>query len=144
MRWQAAFAPDLGNVSRARALASRALEDAELAAPPSVTSSSYSERLTGNAVRHARTEFTASVIVSGRIVRVEVFDRNPRPPSLLDLDEESTSGRGLHLVAAIALGWGWQTARDDSGVAGKLVWAELRAELSTDLTMASEPTDPAT
>lgn len=135
MRWRAAFAPDAGNVGRARASASQALEDTELGALAVGDVLLVLGELTGNAVRHARTEFTASVIVSGRIVRVEVFDRNTRAPSLLGLDEESTSGRGLHLVAAIAIGWGWHAARDDAGVPGKLVWAELR----TDLTEATDP-----
>jgi anti-sigma regulatory factor (Ser/Thr protein kinase) len=81
--------------------------------------------LVANAVRHAQTEFTVTVRVRPGVVRLEVFDRDTRPPALLGLDSESTSGRGLHIVAGLARDWGWQTAEGDDGISGKRVWAEL-------------------
>ena len=81
--------------------------------------------LVGNAIRHARTDFTVVAIVDEDSVRIEVFDRDTRPPSLLGLDAESTSGRGLHIVAGISSDWGWHTAEGEHGVSGKVVWAEL-------------------
>ena len=83
--------------------------------------------LVSNAVRHARTEFTVSVSFRAGTLRLEVFDRDTRPPSLLGLDADSTSGRGLHIVAGIADDWGWQTAQGGDGVSGKTVWAELES-----------------
>jgi anti-sigma regulatory factor (Ser/Thr protein kinase) len=81
--------------------------------------------LVGNAVRHARTHLTVSASYAEGILRLEVFDLDTRPPALLGLDDASTSGRGLHIVAAIARDWGWRTARDSDGQPGKEVWAEL-------------------
>ncbi len=84
--------------------------------------------LVGNAVRHARTEFSVSVTWEADRLRVEVGDSDTRPPALLGLDSASTSGRGLHIVAAIADDWGWQTATNAQGMSGKRVWAELACE----------------
>ena len=80
--------------------------------------------LAANAVRHARTPFTVSVVVDGGALRLDVFDGDPRPPALRSLDLESTGGRGLHIVSGIAVDWGWEPAVVD-GVPGKRVWAEL-------------------
>lgn len=81
--------------------------------------------LVGNAVRHARTEFTVVATLTAGTLRIEVFDLDTRPPSLLGLDSGSTSGRGLHIVAGIASEWGWQTADGPDAQAGKVVWAEF-------------------
>jgi len=94
--------------------------------------------LVGNAIRHARTEFTVSATLRDRVLRLEVADRDTRPPSLLGLDSGSTSGRGLHIVAGIAGDWGWQTAASADGEAGKLVWAEI---LSPDTAGAAGAAD---
>ena len=80
--------------------------------------------MVSNAIRHARTEFTVCAEVREACVRLEVLDHDTRPPALMGLDEESTSGRGLHMVAAVAADWGWSTA-DVSGESGKVVWAEV-------------------
>lgn len=82
--------------------------------------------LAANAVRHARTPFSVSVAVEGGVLRLEVFDGDPRPPALRSLDLESTGGRGLHIVSGIATDWGWQPLEVD-GMSGKRVWAELGA-----------------
>ncbi|MDQ6617473.1 MAG: ATP-binding protein [Actinomycetota bacterium] len=84
--------------------------------------------LTSNAVRHTGTDFTILATWDGGTLRLEVFDRDTRLPTLFGLDYESTSGRGLHLVAAVAADWGWYAAADDAGVPGKVVWAELRID----------------
>ena len=52
---------------------------------------------------------------------IQVWDTSPDPPRLLDADDESEYGRGLHLVDALSLRWGYYYAR----VGGKVVWCEL-------------------
>jgi hypothetical protein len=81
--------------------------------------------LISNAVRHARTEFTAVVVVHDGTARLEVIDLDTRPPALLAADEESTSGRGLQIVAALSTRWGWEASETPDGIAGKTVWAEV-------------------
>lgn len=123
--WTREFIPDaravrearieLADVLAAAGFAPNAIEDALLVLT----------ELVGNAVRHARTHLTVSASYAEGILRLEVFDLDTRPPALLGLDDASTSGRGLHIVAAIASDWGWRTARDPDGQPGKEVWAEL-------------------
>ncbi len=125
MRWSATFAPDVGSVARARVALGAALGGGGVAAATIGDAVLVTGELAGNAVRHARTEFTVTATFDGGPIRLEVFDRDTRPPSLLGLDDESTSGRGLHLVSAIATDWGWHTAEDDQGTSGKVVWAEI-------------------
>lgn len=125
MRWSATFAPDAGSVARARAGLGAALVPTGLAPATIGDAVLVIGEIAGNAVRHARTEFTIAATFDGGTLRLEVFDRDTRPPSPLGLDDESTSGRGLHLVAAIASDWGWHAAEDDQGTSGKVVWAEI-------------------
>jgi anti-sigma regulatory factor (Ser/Thr protein kinase) len=51
-----------------------------------------------------------------------VTDRSPRPPVLAPADPDAQSGRGLQVVQALAVTWGWTTL----GTQGKAVWAALR------------------
>jgi len=125
MRWSNTFAPDADNAGRGRTALGHALAEAGLPADVIGDALLVLGEIIGNAVRHARTDFTISATVTAGRLRLEVFDRDTRPPQLLGLDNESTSGRGLHLVSALASTWGWQTAEDREGVSGKIVWAEL-------------------
>jgi anti-sigma regulatory factor (Ser/Thr protein kinase) len=54
-------------------------------------------------------------------VRVEVADSSDERPAPREAAPEDTSGRGLHLVDAMARAWGVEQERDD----GKVVWFEL-------------------
>ena len=123
--WQATFPPDATAVRRCRQEAARALRDAGVRPATIDDAITILGELAGNAARHAGTEFEVVVTASEGILRLEVSDLDTRPPALLGLDAESTSGRGLHLVAQIASDWGWQTAENDDGVSGKRVWAQL-------------------
>lgn len=76
--------------------------------------------LATNAVIHAATPFVVSVRCTGSAVRISVRDWNPSRPVLRGGDFASLSGRGLHLVAAIAEAWGVEDDPD-----GKTIWAEL-------------------
>ncbi|WBP90125.1 ATP-binding protein [Kitasatospora cathayae] len=71
-----------------------------------------------NALLHTGERCVVSVRWRGGRVRVEVADRCPELPHR-ERDAESTGGRGLLLVEALAHGWGWHPA----GM-GKVVWFE--------------------
>lgn len=76
--------------------------------------------LATNAVIHARSPFSVSVRCVGSAVRISVRDSSPMRPVLRDGGVTSLSGRGLHLVDALADAWGV-----DADVDGKTIWAEL-------------------
>lgn len=83
--------------------------------------------LVTNAILHARTAFTLKVEAresppptGTSSVRIEVYDQNPRLPTVSPMSTEATSGRGLALVAEIATAWGMENRPD-----GKVVWAEI-------------------
>ena len=126
MRWLEAFSPDPPSVSRARREAVGMLRHEGLNPETVQAAQTVIGELASNAARHARTRFTVVLTVEEEVVRVEVFDLDSRPPALMGVDADSTSGRGLHLVAGVTSQWGWQTAENEEGISGKVVWAEIR------------------
>ncbi|MHB1431989.1 MAG: ATP-binding protein [Streptosporangiaceae bacterium] len=62
-----------------------------------------------------------AVAAGAHLVRVEVHDsaRAPLPPSRRGADTDET-GRGLTVVEALSICWGWEP-----GPLGKVVWCEL-------------------
>jgi anti-sigma regulatory factor (Ser/Thr protein kinase) len=74
-----------------------------------------------NAVRHAGTDVVLSLLL-GDSLTVEVKDAHPelRRAEPEANDELATSGRGLHIVAAVSSDWGVRRVRD-----GKAVWFTL-------------------
>ena len=56
-------------------------------------------------------------------LRIEVEDRNRIPPLLGDPSEDSLTGRGLRLVAALISRWGAEPRAE-----GKVVWAEITGD----------------
>jgi len=88
--------------------------------------------LVTNAIRHGmcwsgRDEDTAGVELAwqrqaDRIVCV-VTDCTSMPPVLEQADMSSESGRGLHVVSALAAAWGWVVL----GAREKAVWATFLA-----------------
>jgi anti-sigma regulatory factor (Ser/Thr protein kinase) len=123
--WEGSFPLDADAVRRGRVEVEVALRQAGVDERTLTDALLVLGELVSNAVRHACTEFTVSVAAAGEALRIEVFDGDSRPPALLGLDSESTSGRGLHIVAGIASDWGWRTSHDEEGLSGKRVWAEI-------------------
>jgi anti-sigma regulatory factor (Ser/Thr protein kinase) len=79
--------------------------------------------LASNAVLHARTDFDVCVRVRSDGFRVEVEDGSPVMPTLKHYVAESVTGRGLHMVAASADRWGFESTHT-----GKVVWFEMSRE----------------
>lgn len=78
--------------------------------------------LATNAVVHASSDFEVTTHVDAHSVRVEVADNSPALPTVREPSLEATSGRGFHIVAALASGWGVRHS-----ACGKVVWIELSA-----------------
>jgi anti-sigma regulatory factor (Ser/Thr protein kinase) len=107
------------SVGRARRFCSATLEGWGVTGELVDTCVLLVSELATNAVLHARTPFTVT-IDRRPTLRVEVHDGDPRPPHTRDYGPEAASGRGLHLVEALAASSGTVTRSD-----GKAVWFEL-------------------
>ncbi|MEU8580548.1 ATP-binding protein [Streptomyces abikoensis] len=79
--------------------------------------------LATNAVVHANTHgsFLVRLAVDGHYLHLEVHDEHPRWPEVRLPTHDVTSGRGLHLVAALSVGWGVDPLRPS----GKIVWSRF-------------------
>jgi anti-sigma regulatory factor (Ser/Thr protein kinase) len=110
--------PHPASVGRARRWVSRQLEEWGLDDLDYDVSVVLSELVT-NAVLHAKTEIELRASYDGSL-RIEVCDWSATMPSIRGHVASSTTGRGLHLVAALASSWGYE-ARSP----GKAVWAEF-------------------
>jgi anti-anti-sigma factor len=89
----------------------------ELVGPASLVAG----ELVANAVEHAGTMMTLRVARRGPHVHVAVRDGSAAEPVPRTTPGLRERGRGLMLVDAVALHWGWLPADD-----GKVVWASLR------------------
>ncbi|MEG3626424.1 ATP-binding protein [Streptomyces poriticola] len=98
--------------------------------PVNETLTLITAELTANAVRHGHVpgrDFRVRLTLAEGIFHIEVTDTRAekQPPSTPPTpDSASESGRGLHLVAALADDWG---VSPRLAAPGKTVWAELRA-----------------
>lgn len=94
--------------------------------------------LATNAVLHARTPFTVEVSRDGDIARVCVLDLSATPPHPRSYGVESTTGRGMRLVASLASDWGV----DPQGGDRKVVWFTLPVSgAAEDIPAWDEPVD---
>ena len=75
--------------------------------------------LVTNCVRHTVTDFTVSVEVTGREIRVEVTDQGGGAPVVRAPDTTEPSGRGLRIVQELSDSFGIRERRD---APGKTVW----------------------
>lgn len=64
--------------------------------------------------------------VNGTRVRAEVWDEAPGAPAPREAAKDAETGRGLHLVDALATRWGWH--KGTGPTPAKCVWAELAGE----------------
>ncbi|MCF4138514.1 ATP-binding protein [Streptomyces sp. Tue 6430] len=78
--------------------------------------------LATNVVKHVGEGASATLILEwrGERLRLEVHDRSTVSPSLRPVDCEQECGRGLHLLASLAVDWGTLLT-----AAGKAVWCEI-------------------
>jgi len=82
--------------------------------------------LASNAALHARgQQFSVRITTEGVGVRLEVTDSSPRLPQQRSYSSESTTGRGLRLVSALATDWGVVPS-----ATGKTIWAVLGLDSS--------------
>ncbi|MER6917775.1 ATP-binding protein [Streptomyces spiralis] len=85
--------------------------------------------LATNVVKHVGEGASAMLVLEWRRdrLRLEVHDRSPALPSLRDADCYEECGRGLHLIAGLAVGWGAVVT-----AGGKAVWCEVPLSAETD------------
>jgi|SRR5689334_12465272 anti-sigma regulatory factor (Ser/Thr protein kinase) len=79
--------------------------------------------LVTNGVRHAGTTLSLRAEFDGRRVRVELEDRELRPPQQRAREQHEPGGLGLTIIDVIASRWGYESVDDR----GKVVWFELDA-----------------
>jgi anti-sigma regulatory factor (Ser/Thr protein kinase) len=123
-RWESAPGPDAVPLSRDRLTA--VLAEWGLVGEAIEPTLLVVTELLSNAVDHGRGPVRLAVAYPGEWVHVEVYDGAAEPPRLQPHDVLAARGRGLQLVEALALRWGW--THDPPG---KLVWAEVPTEWPT-------------
>jgi len=79
--------------------------------------------LVTNALTHARSEMTLELTRRPDLLRVSVTDASPDSPRRRQAGLAAEGGRGLHVVAELASGWGIEQLPS-----GKRVWAEIAIE----------------
>jgi two-component sensor histidine kinase len=90
-----------------------------------------------NAIVHARTPIDLTVSLRGSTLSVAVADGSENPIAPVSADELDEHGRGLALVAGLAVRWG-MLPRDPRG---KVVWAIVRkgaSDLCEDAVRSTE------
>jgi hypothetical protein len=110
--------PRPASVGQARRFVSGALEQWGLEDIDYDVSVVVSELVT-NAVLHAGTAVTVRLVRNGGL-RIEVSDGSRVMPITRNRSTSATTGRGLHLIQALATAWGC-TPTDS----GKVIWAEF-------------------
>jgi sigma-B regulation protein RsbU (phosphoserine phosphatase) len=120
---------DLPGVPRAVAEARRFVSaqlSGSLAADALATALLLTSELVTNVVLHARTPVHLGVTRDGESLLVTVADSNPAGPqeraASLELEQLPESGRGLHIIEALADDFGWSRAPEGGG---KVSWFVL-------------------
>ena len=113
------FAEDLTSGQSARRFIADALDEWRASDVVHIVQLLVTELVT-NSVVHAHSDVDVAVLLGARNIRVEVTDSNPVLPQPREVDETSTSGRGLALVRDLSDRWGTEARAD-----GKVVWFEV-------------------
>ena len=110
------------SVRRARAFLATTLQrwGLEALVDPAVLLAS---ELVTNSVLQTPSDVVVAVRRTVGAVRVEVLDGSAARPTLIPLDEDAATGRGLRLVEALSTAWGVERRPG-----GKAVWFELAVE----------------
>lgn len=77
--------------------------------------------LVANAVVHARSATSLTLLDTGSGVQIRVRDDEPTPPSVRTFSIDDTNGRGMFLVESLSDHWGIEPAPP-----GKVVWLDIR------------------
>jgi len=85
--------------------------------------------LVTNAVQHTKGPAAIRLRWTHGVLRIGVWDADPRPPTPAPAAALDESGRGLALVQGCADGWGWYplSRSQAPGGTGKFIWCELTA-----------------
>lgn len=118
MQWESG--PSASAVPFARDQLIRVLAEWGLAGEAGEPTQLVVTELLSNAIDHARPPIQLTVSFPGESVRVEVHDATVEPPQQQPHDPSRLRGRGLQMVDALSLQWGWTT-----DAAGKTVWANV-------------------
>lgn len=104
------------------------IDDAELLVSELITNAVQATGLTREPTHYGDLKHVPCVLLqlqrTDAGLRILVWDREPRPPILRQIDTESENGRGLFLVVAMSHRWGHYRP----AYGGKVVWAEVVAE----------------
>ena len=119
MRWATAWdtTPSTQDVPAIRERAAIVLAEWDLHGECAEPSLLVITELVTNAIEHGRPPLRLCLGLDGTSVRVEVHDAAPQRPRLRR--REDGRGRGLEIVASLALRHGWT-----SDASGKVVWAD--------------------
>lgn len=119
-RAEVAFDGLPASVPAARRFVAETLEAGGAADDGWVATQIVSELAT-NAVVHAGTTFVVRVEIEAAFVRIEVTDERPfATASARRFSDDTTTGRGLHLVDMLSEEWGVETTENT-----KTVWCQI-------------------
>lgn len=111
---------DLRSVREARHFLRRVLDRWDLGTVEDAAQLVVSELVT-NAITHAASACQLRLSRSATTVRIEVADAGAGTPDPRPDDPAAEHGRGMHIVAVLAVAWGTEALP----AGGKVVWAEL-------------------
>lgn len=112
------FAPDAQSVRQVRYFVRNALSAAGAGEEAVDDAVLLASEVAGNVVRHAKTDYEVTVALSSGLARIEFHDGSSVMPAVRALGgPDDEGGRGLAVVATVALEWGVHDAP-----AGKVVW----------------------
>ena len=121
--------PESVSIARSRVRAALGFHDLDKYADDAEIITS---ELVSNAVQHVRHDGTKTVGVTlartrdPEAVTVIVSDSSPQGPVMCDVSADGERGRGLRIVAALSVHWGWQP---EGG--GKAIFAVLAEDVGT-------------